>query len=227
MKATIFSDGGSRGNPGEAAIGYVIKLGEDPVFESGQLIGIATNNVAEYTAIIRGVKKAKLLGFDQVEVFVDSQLVERQLKGQYKVKSPELKPLYDELNSEIDGLKSFEVSHVRRELNKRADKLVNEALDKNEDVFYEYDLDKLNNNEVKVNKDVDLSLSENDGEYVLENLKKLFESAGISNFELKVLKAAVVVIIKRTELSKLENIVDDVNIWVNNSDFKKIFFEIV
>lgn len=227
MKATIFSDGGSRGNPGEAAIGYVIKLGEDPVFESGQLIGIATNNVAEYTAIIRGVKKAKLLGFDQVEVFVDSQLVERQLKGQYKVKSPELKPLYDELNSEIEGLKSFEVSHVRRELNKRADKLVNEALDKNEDVFYEYDLDKLNNNEVKVNKDVDLSLFENDGKYVLENLKKLFESAGISNFELKVLKAAVVVIIKRTELSKLENIVDDVNIWVNNSDFKKIFFEIV
>lgn len=227
MKATIFSDGGSRGNPGEAAIGYVIKLGEDPVFESGQLIGIATNNVAEYTAIIRGVKKAKLLGFDQVEVFVDSQLVERQLKGQYKVKSPELKPLYDELNSEIEGLKSFEVSHVRRELNKRADKLVNEALDKNEDVFYEYDLDKLNNNEVKINKDVDLSLFENDGKYVLENLKKLFESAGISNFELKVLKAAVVVIIKRTELSKLENIVDDVNIWVNNSDFKKIFFEIV
>ncbi|MGL5255494.1 MAG: reverse transcriptase-like protein [Proteocatella sp.] len=168
-----------------------------------------------------------MLGFDQVEVFLDSQLVERQLKGQYKVKSPELKPLYDELNSEIEGLKSFEVSHVRRELNKRADKLVNEALDKNEDVFYEYDLDKLNNNEVKVNKDVDLSLFENDGKYVLENLKKLFESAGISNFELKVLKAAVVVIIKRTELSKLENIVDDVNIWVNNSDFKKIFFEIV
>lgn len=234
MKATIFSDGGSRGNPGEAAIGYVIKLGDDAVFESGQLIGIATNNVAEYTAIIRGVKKAKLLGFDQVEVFVDSQLVERQLKGQYKVKSPELKPLYDELNSEISKLKSFEVSHVRRELNKRADKLVNEALDKNEDVFYEYDLDKLNNeldklngDEVKVNTDANLSLSENDGEYVLENLKKLFESAGISNFKLKVLKAAVVVIIKRTELSKLENIVDDVNIWVNNSDFKKIFFEII
>lgn len=227
MKATIFSDGGSRGNPGEAAIGYVIKLGDDAVFESGQLIGIATNNVAEYTAIIRGVKKAKLLGFDQVEVFVDSQLVERQLKGQYKVKSPELKPLYDELNSEISKLKSFEVSHVRRELNKRADKLVNEALDKNEDVFYEYDLDKLNGDEVKVNTDANLSLSENDGEYVLENLKKLFESAGISNFKLKVLKAAVVVIIKRTELSKLENIVDDVNIWVNSSDFKKIFFEII
>lgn len=218
MKATIFSDGGSRGNPGEAAIGYVIKLGDDAVFESGQLIGIATNNVAEYTAIIRGVKKAKLLGFNQVEVFVDSQLVERQLKGQYKVKSPELKPLYDELNCEISELKSFEVSHVRRELNKRADKLVNEALDKNEDVFYEYKFD---------NTDVNLSLSENDGEYVLEKLKKLFESVGISNFELKVLKAVVVVIIKRTELSKLENVIDDVNVWVNNSDFKKIFFEII
>lgn len=211
MKATIFSDGGSRGNPGEAAIGYVIKLEEATVFESGQLIGIATNNVAEYTAIIRGIKKAKQLGFNEIEVFVDSQLVEKQVKGEYKVKSPDLKLLYDELKSEIISLKSFEISHVRREFNKRADKLVNEALDKNDDVFYEYKEE----------------TSKNGEEYALSKLESLFESANISNFELKVLKAVVVVIIKRTELSKLDNILDDVNIWVKNSDFKKLFFEIL
>lgn len=211
MRATIFSDGGSRGNPGEAAIGYVIKLEEATVFESGQLIGIATNNVAEYTAIIRGIKKAKQLGFNEIEVFVDSQLVEKQVKGEYKVKSPDLKLLYDELKSEIISLKSFEISHVRREFNKRADKLVNEALDKNDDVFYEYKEE----------------TSKNGEEYALSKLESLFESANISNFELKVLKAVVVVIIKRTELSKLDNILDDVNIWVKNSDFKKLFFEIL
>ncbi len=211
MKATIFSDGGSRGNPGEAAIGYVIKLGEATVFESGQLIGIATNNVAEYTAIIRGLQKAKQLGFDDVEVFVDSQLVEKQLKGEYKVKSPELKLLYDELKSEIRSLKSFTVSHVRREFNKQADKLVNEALDNNEDVFYEYKLDEINN----------------DDEYTLNKLEMLLKTATTSKVEIKVLKSVVVVIIEREALSKLENIVDDVNMWVKNSDFKKVFFEIL
>lgn len=211
MKATIFSDGGSRGNPGEAAIGYVIKLGEATVFESGQLIGIATNNVAEYTAIIRGLQKAKQLGFDDVEVFVDSQLVEKQLKGEYKVKSPELKLLYDELKSEIRSLKSFTVSHVRREFNKQADKLVNEALDNNEDVFYEYKLDEINN----------------DDEYSLNKLEMLLKTATTSKVEIKVLKSVVVVIIEREALSKLENIVDDVNMWVKNSDFKKVFFEIL
>lgn len=211
MKATIFSDGGSRGNPGEAAIGYVIKLGEATVFESGQLIGIATNNVAEYTAIIRGLEKAKQLGFYDVEVFVDSQLVEKQLKGEYKVKSPELKLLYDELKSEIRSLKSFTVSHVRREFNKQADKLVNEALDNNEDVFYEYKLDEINN----------------DDEYSLNKLEMLLKTATTSKVEIKVLKSVVVVIIEREALSKLENIVDDVNMWVKNSDFKKVFFEIL
>lgn len=211
MKATIFSDGGSRGNPGEAAIGYVIKLGEATVFESGQLIGIATNNVAEYTAIIRGLQKAKQLGFYDVEVFVDSQLVEKQLKGEYKVKSPELKLLYDELKSEIRSLKSFTVSHVRREFNKQADKLVNEALDNNEDVFYEYKLDEINN----------------DDEYSLNKLEMLLKTATTSKVEIKVLKSVVVVIIERKALSKLENIVDDVNMWVKNSDFKKVFFEIL
>lgn len=213
MKATIFSDGGSRGNPGEAAIGYVIKSGEHTVFESGQLIGIATNNVAEYMAIIRGVKKAKLIGFDEIEVFVDSQLVERQLKGQYKVKSPELKLLYDELKNEIYSLTSFEVSHIRREFNKQADKLVNEALDKNEDVFYEYSIKPVCN----LDKDED----------VLMTLKNIFEAEKISKIEIKVLKAVVVVIIKRTDLAKVKNIIDDINIWVKTSDFKKVFFEIL
>ena len=222
MKATIFSDGGSRGNPGEAAIGYVIKSGEATVFESGQLIGIATNNVAEYTAIIRGVQKAKQLGFYDVEVFVDSQLVEKQLKGEYKVKSPELKLLYDELKSEIRSLNSFEVSHVRREFNKRADKLVNEALDKNEDVFYEYKLDEINND-----SHVNLNASKSDAECSLNKLELLLNAAITSKFEIKVLKSVVVVIIEREALSKLENIVDDVNMWVKNSDFKKVFFEIL
>ncbi len=222
MKATIFSDGGSRGNPGEAAIGYVIKLGEATVFESGQLIGIATNNVAEYSAIIRGVQKAKQLGFYDVEVFVDSQLVEKQLKGEYKVKSPELKLLYDELKSEIRSLNSFEVSHVRRELNRRADKLVNEALDKNEDVFYEYKLDEINND-----SHANLNSSKSDDECSLNKLELLLKAAITSKFEIKVLKSVVVVIIEREALSKLENIIDDVNMWVKNSDFKKVFFEIL
>ena len=222
MKATIFSDGGSRGNPGEAAIGYVIKLGEATVFESGQLIGIATNNVAEYTAIIRGIQKAKQLGFYDVEFFVDSQLVEKQLKGEYKVKSPELKLLYDELKSEIINLKSFTVSHVRREFNKQADKLVNEALDKNEDVFYQYKLDEIDND-----SDANLNSSKSDDEYSLNKLEMLLKAATTSKLEIKVLKSVVVVIIERDDLSKLENIVDDVNMWVKNSDFKKVFFEIL
>ncbi|PIR89431.1 MAG: hypothetical protein COU07_00835 [Candidatus Harrisonbacteria bacterium CG10_big_fil_rev_8_21_14_0_10_40_38] len=127
----IYTDGGARGNPGPAAIGYVI--GEKTY---GEAIGSATNNIAEYSAVIAALKKAKLLiGKDKakktdVKVNMDSELVVRQMNGEYKIKEPELQKLFIEIwNLKLD-FKSVSFSHIPREQNREADRLVNEALDK-------------------------------------------------------------------------------------------------
>lgn len=131
----IYTDGGSRGNPGSAAIGYVFEIDNEAILEFGKPIGIATNNVAEYTAVLEAIKKAKDMGYFEIDLYLDSQLVERQLNGAYKVNSHDLLPIYKKILEEVKEFKFFRVTHIRREKNKRADKLVNLALDSNGEIL--------------------------------------------------------------------------------------------
>jgi len=125
----IYSDGGARGNPGPAAIGVVIKNGDKIVQEISKTIGETTNNQAEYQAILAGLEAVKKLGAETVECFLDSELVVKQLKHEYKVKNKELAPLFVKVHNLSIQFKKISFTHVRREQNKEADKLVNEALD--------------------------------------------------------------------------------------------------
>lgn len=128
-KATIHSDGASSGNPGAAGIGGVIKL-EGNTHEFSRYIGITTNNVAEYTALIEAVEKAIELGAEEAEVFVDSELVERQINGIYKVRHENIKPLFEKAMALLKSLRRFSVKHIPRELNAEADALSKEAVKK-------------------------------------------------------------------------------------------------
>lgn len=135
MKLIIHTDGGSRGNPGPAASGFVIESHE-PKWkkEYGHYLGETTNNVAEYTAVVLALKKAKELlktkaGDAEVEVRADSELIVRQMAGIYKVKNPGLKPLFAEVQALRSHFKSVSFTHVRREKNQEADAMVNIALD--------------------------------------------------------------------------------------------------
>jgi ribonuclease HI len=128
--ATLFADGGSRGNPGPAASGAII-LADDgtPLREIGEYIGIGTNNVAEWTALLIGLSAALELGIDDLDVCLDSELVVRQLSGAYRVKHPNLIPLYGKVRSLLRRFARVDVKHVRRAENVLADALVNRALD--------------------------------------------------------------------------------------------------
>lgn len=128
----IFCDGASRGNPGPASIGVFAckeKEPKTPVFELSEKIGKTTNNVAEWTALIRGLEKAIELGENQVQVFMDSELVVRQVEGVYKVKHSGLIPLFQSFLKLKLKISSFSISHIPREKNKEADRLANLALD--------------------------------------------------------------------------------------------------
>ena len=122
-------DGGARGNPGPAAIGVVIRSGEEVVGELSERIGEATNNVAEYRALLAGIAKASELGATELELVGDSELVVRQVRGEYKVKNAGIKPLHAEVLAALAGLEAWTIEHVRREENAEADALVNQALD--------------------------------------------------------------------------------------------------
>ena len=123
-------DGGARGNPGPAAVAAVaVSADGEPLAERGEYIGEATNNVAEYRALLLGLMLARELGASDVEVVNDSELVARQIGGEYKVKHAGLKPLFLEAMRELREFDSWAVRPVRREQNTRADELVNEALD--------------------------------------------------------------------------------------------------
>jgi ribonuclease HI len=126
-------DGGSRGNPGPAAWAVAIldAAGEYREGYAG-VLGHATNNVAEYSALVEALKLAEQNGAREVEIFADSELIVRQVQGLYRVKHPDLKPLFGEAMSRVEGFKSFRIEHVRREKNKQADRLVNVALDRAE-----------------------------------------------------------------------------------------------
>ncbi len=127
----IHTDGASRGNPGEAGIGVVIEDESGKVIkEIRRYIGKATNNQAEYAALIDGLKAARGINADNVTVFADSELLVKQVKGEYKVKHPQLQPLFAEAKGLISGLKKFKINHIPREKNAHADALANEAIDK-------------------------------------------------------------------------------------------------
>jgi ribonuclease HI len=129
----LHTDGGARGNPGPAAIGVVIELEKDGetevIAELGETIGIATNNVAEYRAIIRGLEEAERLGADTVTCLLDSLLVVEQLNGNYRVKSADMKPLHARVRELRQRFALVTFQHVSREQNQEADRLVNDALD--------------------------------------------------------------------------------------------------
>jgi ribonuclease HI len=129
-RATVNVDGGARGNPGPAAIGVVLRNGDGSVLEEvGETIGEATNNVAEYRALLRGIGLAAAHGAAEVELVGDSELVVRQVEGRYKVKNAGMKKLHEEVKRALREFDSWSIRHVRRAENADADRLVNEALD--------------------------------------------------------------------------------------------------
>lgn len=132
MKATLYTDGGARGNPGPAGIGYVLQIETADTHAVGEYIGETTNNQAEYTALIKGLKKAQQQGVTQLRCFLDSELVVKQLNGQYKVRHPDMLPLYDQVQKLKSGFTSITFSHVQRSKNAKADALVNQAIDKHQ-----------------------------------------------------------------------------------------------
>ena len=130
MKLTVNVDGGARGNPGPAAIGVVVRDESGEILTTfSETIGEATNNIAEYRALLAGIEQAGLLGADWIEIRGDSELVVRQVKGEYKVKNPGIKPLHARVHEALKDFDGWEIEHVRREENAEADALVNDALD--------------------------------------------------------------------------------------------------
>jgi len=130
VKARLSTDGGARGNPGPAAYGYVLETEDGTVLDArGERIGVATNNVAEYSALIAGLEKALELGVGEVEVVSDSELMVKQMRGEYRVKNEALRELFLEASRLARGLENVSYTAVRREHNTLADRLVNDALD--------------------------------------------------------------------------------------------------
>ncbi len=128
-KALLYSDGASSGNPGEAGIGVVLELGGRVLEVSGH-IGVTTNNVAEYTALIKGLEQAGALGAGSVEAYADSELLVRQITGRYRVKDEKLRVLWEKAMRLTRDFAYFSISHIPRELNKKADGLAKAAVKK-------------------------------------------------------------------------------------------------
>jgi ribonuclease HI len=134
VKATLYADGGSRGNPGPAASGAVLFGADGEVLEEiGTFLGVTTNNVAEWTALLEGLKAALARGVDDLDVRMDSELVVKQLSGAYRVKHPGLIPLHAEAKSLLRRFARTDVRHVRRKENAAADAVVNQVLDAHRD----------------------------------------------------------------------------------------------
>lgn len=128
-KILIYVDGGSRGNPGPSGVGVVILDAKGKkIKEISKYIGEATNNIAEYNALLYGLEEALMLRTDEIVINLDSELIARQLAGDYRVKDPGLKPLFDRAMNMLKSFKGFEIRHIEREKNKEADKLVNRAI---------------------------------------------------------------------------------------------------
>jgi ribonuclease HI len=130
VKATLHTDGGSRGNPGPAAFAYVLEADDGTLLAAhGETIGVATNNVAEYRGLVAGLAKALELAVSEIDVVSDSELLVKQMRGEYKVKNEALRELSLEAARLARELDRVEYRHVRRAHNELADRLVNEALD--------------------------------------------------------------------------------------------------
>lgn len=126
----LFTDGASRGNPGLAGAGYTVDDGQgQELLGEGIFLGKCTNNVAEYQALIKGLQAARALQPEKIDIFLDSQLIVRQIQGQYKVKNNTLKPLFAQVQQLLNSLPAWQIHHVPREQNKRADELANEGID--------------------------------------------------------------------------------------------------
>jgi ribonuclease HI len=131
VKARLFTDGGSRGNPGPAAFGFVLEAEDGTVLDArGEAIGVATNNVAEYSALVAGLGRAVDIGVTELEVISDSELLVKQMRGEYRVKNRVLQSLFLEASSFAREIQRVTYTAVRREHNELADTLVNEALDR-------------------------------------------------------------------------------------------------
>ncbi len=126
----VYSDGAARGNPGPAGAGAVLVEPSGAVVERvGKYLGTQTNNFAEYTGLILGLQRARALGVSEVEVFADNELMIRQLNGRYQVKSPSLRPLYEQAVQLLNEFSRFKLVHVPREMNAAADEMSNRAID--------------------------------------------------------------------------------------------------
>ena len=130
MKARLWTDGGARGNPGPAAFAYVLEAEDGTVLDArGEAIGVATNNVAEYSALVAGLRRAATVGVTELEVRSDSELMVKQMRGEYRVKNKDLQVLFLDASRAAREVGRVTYEHVRREHNELADRLVNEALD--------------------------------------------------------------------------------------------------
>lgn len=130
MKLIINTDGGARGNPGPAGLGVAIRDEDEKMIkEFGEFLGNQTNNFAEYSALIRALEESKNLGATHLEVRMDSELIVKQMNGQYKIKEPTLQILAARVIKLRNQFESVTFTHVRREFNKDADRMVNEAID--------------------------------------------------------------------------------------------------
>lgn len=130
MKARLYTDGGARGNPGPAAAAFVVETEDGSVLAmQGEAIGVATNNVAEYRALIAGLERAKELGVTELEVVSDSELMVKQMRGEYRVKNDALRELSSSAGRLARAIGQVSYTAVRREHNALADRLVNDALD--------------------------------------------------------------------------------------------------
>lgn len=128
---TAYCDGGSRGNPGPAGYGVSMEdAAGHPVAELSEFLGVKTNNFAEYSGLLAALEYALSHGHPRLRVVADSELMVKQMKGQYQVKSPDLRPLWEEAKRRVSRLEKFEIQHVLRGKNRRADALANEAMDR-------------------------------------------------------------------------------------------------
>jgi len=136
MNLLIYIDGGARGNPGPAGVGVVVRDADTgkPLHEAGYFLGKCTNNVAEYHGLLRGLQIAATYQPDSVAIHSDSELMVKQITGEYRVKNADLKELFEQAQLGFMRLSNWQIKHVRRELNKRADELANKAMDARKDV---------------------------------------------------------------------------------------------
>lgn len=130
-KYKLFTDGGSRGNPGKAACAWVVYDGDQEVLHGSKYLGMTTNNDAEYQGLIEGLESCIRIGIKNLECYSDSELMVKQVNGIYKVRDANIRVRFDQIESQIKKIDSFSISHVLRSLNKRADKLVNICMDSN------------------------------------------------------------------------------------------------